>query len=349
MKNLCFSALFCFLFFGAAISQETFVVISTNGLKLRETPDRNGRVLAVAPFGAKVQVLTRQTGEHDYVIYDPPARRDTIGKLFPVRYNSGAGLHIGYWWKVRYGGKSGYMFNGFLADSSMLQNSDRKELNNNFRLRNTDGNAGATNNPEFGPNWHWYGLFLQQDSLFALKKVEPQYAVVYFTDSVGGYNFYDKAIVIQTAPPEKPLFIVGTRTAWKERSGFEGCWQENNPLEQFILATGEIDPVFMKKHHIEVIREKKVRQGYRPEEWLAWYITDKNGRKQRVAPLKTYQDYEEPPSTLLWEGDLDGDGKPDFIFTANGELGYFVLYLSSQAGKGEVAKPVAVLWTWYTC
>ena len=45
-----------------------------------------------------------------------------------------------------------------------------------------------------------------------------------------------------------------------------------------------------------------------------------------------------PRDYLLWAGDLDGDGKPDFILN-HGEQEYGVnvaLYLSSLAKKGEL-------------
>lgn len=334
------AVILCLLAFTpASFSQQSFTVISNNGLKLRETPDRNGRVLAVAPFGAKVTVLTRRTDDYGKVEYDPPARRDTVGRP-------------GYWWKAHYGGKTGYMFSGFLADSALLYNSPQKELNNKYRLREAGGNAGATNNPEFDPNWHWYGLFQQPDSQFAVKKINLRYVVRDYTDEEGRYEFYSRAIVIQTDPPGQPLFIIGTRTAWQERSGIDGFWQGNDPQAQYVRNvpnTGEFDPVFMKKHGLEVIRETILAEGRRPMERWEWYLPGGGGRRQRLAPLKVYNDYEAPLSYLVWAGDLDGDGNTDHIFSAMGEMGYYVLYLSAQNGKGETAKPAAVLWTWYTC
>lgn len=339
----------CLLFPTTIFTQLPFTVISNSGLKLRTAPDQNSRVLAVAPFGATVQVLSDKKSRDGQVIFDPPARRDAIGELFPLRYNSPAAQHIGYWWPVRYAGKSGYMFSGFLADSAMLHTTISGELNNHFRLRTTGGNVGASNAPEFDANWYWYGVFPQADGRFELKKTTPRYAVEDLTDSLGNYEIYPNRVVIQVDPPTKPAFLIGTRKPWKERSGFEGFWVELAQLEQYDQATGSVNPAFLKKYQIEVLKENVVRNGQSADEVLSWFITNQNGQKQRVLPLTLHGDFQLYPSALAWAGDLDGDGKLDYIFNADGEIGYALLYLSSQAKAGEIARPVAVLWNWYTC
>lgn len=49
----------------------------------------------------------------------------------------------------------------------------------------------------------------------------------------------------------------------------------------------------------------------------------------------------------LWSGDLDGDGRVDFIFDTSEHYNVFAptLFLSSEASKGEVAKSVATFAT----
>jgi hypothetical protein len=329
-------------------SQEPFVVISTNGLKLRKTPGQNGLVLAIVPFGAKVDVLTAQNGQYGRVEYDPPARRDSIGELFPTRYNSRSSLHIGHWWRVRYGRKTGYMFSGFLADSGMLH-SNYGELNDQFRLRSTWGNAGFSNNPEFDPDWYWYGVFSGDNGFFILKKVEPRYAVEDHTDEAGFFELYSHEVVIQIDPPERPVWIIGTRKKWTTQTEISGFNIETAPLVQFDKHTGKVDSAFLKKYFIEVEENTKPEERSGGREIPTWYMIDKQGRRQAVAPLTFQSGYAIYPTALAWAGDLDMDGNLDYIFEASGEIGYYVLYLSSQAEKGEIAKPVAVLWSWYTC
>ncbi len=328
-------------------AQNPHFVLSSNGLKLRAAPDQNSTALAVAPFGARVQVLTRDTNpQYGFVQYDPPARRDTIGVLYPERPNWYPAGHTGYWWQVRYQGKTGYMFSGFLADSLLLGwKSDyhpKPELNDQFRLRTTGGNAGATNHPEFDPDWRWYGLYPEAEGRFTLKKIQPRYAVEDMTNEKGEYDYYSRQLVLLTDPPSEPVYIFGTRKPWKTRDGIDGFCAECFVMEQGPKTPQEVTAA-LKKYRIEVSHPGEGRAVEK------WYLLGPNGERQQVYPSEFSKTVGDDPIQLAWAGDLDGDGRPDFIFQSTGAQGYAVLYLSSLARKGEVARPAAVLWTWYTC
>jgi hypothetical protein len=55
--------------------------------------------------------------------------------------------------------------------------------------------------------------------------------------------------------------------------------------------------------------------------------------------------------SLIFIGDIDGDGAPDFIFDTsnNYELTSVALFLSTKAEKGKITKKVAALGIWYDC
>lgn len=350
MKKILLLALGCLVFNVLAFSQKPYYVVSDNGLKLRETPGKTGRVLAVAPFGAEVQVMVAPDTGDDEMQFDPPARRDSVGMLFSSRFSDHATPHMGYWWPVQYSGKSGFMFSGFLADSDMVQ-SGYPELNDQFRLRAIGGNASASNNPEFDPGWYWYGLFRENGGRFNLKKVTPRYAVADYTDSTGGYELIARELIIRTDPPQRPAWIIGSRKPWKEQHTIQGVDLEEAPQAQYSDDLGTLNLAFLKKYALEVERQTIDREGYFEENIQTWFMTGKNGLRQRVEPLSIEYSYTMYlyPNALAWAGDLDGDGKLDYIFRADGEIGYYVLYLTTLAGKGEIARPAAVLWQWYGC
>ncbi|MDX1910218.1 MAG: SH3 domain-containing protein [Saprospiraceae bacterium] len=343
------SFLFILFFTGAIWAQNNAVVIATGGLKLRATPGQSGKTLALAPFGARVQVLTLDKGEYGQVQYDPPARRDTIGVIFPSHSTGTSRPHVGYWLKVRYAGKTGFMFSGFLADPAWFGQYGRKELNNQFRLRTTDGNAGASNDPEFDPGWNWYAVYESSEGKFDLKKVQLRYATEDFTDGNGNYNFYPSDVVIMTEPPVSPHFLIGTRKPWNERSDVPCFWWTSVVNKQHLPGFAEFNASLMSQYGVSeqvvTIQEKDQL----PRQITQWHLLGKNGERQEIVPLPPFTATLDSLFDLIFAGDLDGDGRLDYIFSSQGEMGYYVLYLSSQAHKGELARPAAVLWTWYTC
>ena len=322
----------CLAFAHAIAAQTTCFVISNNGLKLRETPDRNGRVLAVAPFGAKVKALVKRTSHYEQSpLHDPLARRDTIGDL--NRCGWGGAFHVGYWWKVRFGGQTGYMFSGFLADSALLRLDFKDEISPDFRLRNTEGNGCSTNNPEFDPTWNWYGLFRLGAAKYSLKKVGVRYAVRDGSLPDGSLDgLVAKEIVTRMSTDTCPMFLLGTRGTLTERANIDG----DEPKASQLLEDGWMfKPDVLKKHGLE----------WKPgtaHDYGEMYLLGPNGVRQKIEAKFT-------PNYICWIGDLEGDGKRDYIFGRESETGFLTLYLSSKARKGEVARLVAALWHWYCC
>jgi hypothetical protein len=76
-------------------------------------------------------------------------------------------------------------------------------------------------------------------------------------------------------------------------------------------------------------------------------VLDHNGISQIIA--RTFYDSSsgEIIGRLLWVGDLDGDGKVDFYFDRDNEIGAFQvgLYLSSRAKPGELIRLAALFGT----
>jgi hypothetical protein len=81
----------------------------------------------------------------------------------------------------------------------------------------------------------------------------------------------------------------------------------------------------------------------------AMSLVDAQGMRQPLILHYADGEYQRAPDELLWSGDLDGDGRRDYLFDVNGEVGATMLYLSTQAKPGEVAGLVALMWHWYCC
>jgi hypothetical protein len=96
------------------------------------------------------------------------------------------------------------------------------------------------------------------------------------------------------------------------------------------------DEIYFKKCgiHLEKIKENN---GY-----LRLAVILPNGKYQWLdLPNNKNEFYHY--NTISWIGDLDGDGKLDYILNFNGIGGFQDLYLSSVAEKGNAVKLVARL------
>lgn len=114
--------------------------------------------------------------------------------------------------------------------------------------------------------------------------------------------------------------------------GYKQVWAWNND-EIWILATGNIqlakkDYVRMRveDYHLQIALER-----YKSNEVLFQSILEGEAVDPDSSPY------------LIWAGDLDGDEKPDFIFdlTNHFNVSHYALFLSSQAGEGQLVKRVA--------
>ena len=70
------------------------------------------------------------------------------------------------------------------------------------------------------------------------------------------------------------------------------------------------------------------------------YLSEQGKSEQLIVAIPTFND---TFVKILWIGDLDGDGKPDFILDTSRhyEEETVLLFLSSKAGNGEIVKIVA--------
>ena len=335
------------------LAQQTYTVVATSGLKLRATPDQTGKTLALAPFGAKVTVYNVLKREDEHNFYAPPARRDTIGELMRYSFWNGESIesrievHTGYWWTVRYKGQKGYMFSGFLAGKEELSKMLYTDLNEDWRLQIPGGAACNSFQPDFKKQWNWYGLFRETDGRFAVRAVQLNYKVADYTDEDGEYDLLQRELIVQaTDVPEQPVFMFGKKGAWAEQQHISGveAYAMEGQVSRFIDPDTGMNTKLLQS--LGVLADK-AGDAYGGE--YAMSLVDAQGMRQPLILHYADGEYQRAPDELLWSGDLDGDGRRDYLFDVNGEVGATMLYLSTQAKPGEVAGLVALMWHWYCC
>ena len=345
----------CLLFSLPLVAQHECTIIASSGLKLRSTPDQRGKVLAVAPFGARVTVKnkssSRPNGKGNY--YVPEARRDTIGILREYTYHDGKKTvnvkepHIGYWFSVEYDGKSGYMFSGFLMWNG-LENERYANPNDTWRVQYAGGNAANSALPDLHKRWNWYGLFRQPDGKYALRAVQLQYAVADYRNENEEGGVLDTEILTQVVGvAEQPLFLIGHIGKLTERSNISGDYAYEKQGESKFMSGYTLPKEDLLRPYDITIQKHSAEN-----EWdYSVFLSNASGKKQeiRLPNLKDSANERVSPFELQWVGDLDGDGRYDYLCNMGDKWGGIMLYLSSQAKSGEAAGLVAVLWHWSIC
>ncbi len=292
-----------------------YTVISTNGLNLRSAPGSQSKVLKRLSFGTKVTVL-----ENKYF------RRDTIGaKVFYHGNRKSEHPIIGHWVKVLHKNTEGFLFDPYLENLASLDNyqylvdDSEKYLNKDFVLLFPGEDCYNNFWPIEGMNL--LGCYKDGDG-FKLKKIELSYYKSWIDPNSANAEM-EINLWIGAKDNKDLLFIVGSKGKLKEGklSGVYGSTSLGN-IEQF----EKLDVVGSMEESKLILKESSKKQVLNPKSPHLY-----------------------PTYTVIWEGDLDFDGKLDYIISFGDKSQNTYLFLSSQAEEGELVKPVAVFFSGYCC
>lgn len=305
-------------FEGSPIDKNQNLVISTNGLSIRSRPTLKSKKLGVVPFGKKVIIEN-----------DKSYGWDTIGlykSIWGKSYDSENDYPItGHWVKAKYGNISGYMFSAYLYYETNGSYSDEpeylKNLNKDFAILFPGLNCYS--NINFSSKMKWYGVY-QEDGIYHLKKT-----------SVSFFRAYSELLDfgISTNDNKSLLFIIGSEKPLNEKI-LEGLYWKRFG-DSFYQYTDQ-DFQALLKYGIQVDPAK-----------YGFSITLKSLEKSQL--LNPNDAGISHAIAIQWVGDLDDDGKLDFILHYGEKNGQTILYLSSEANKNEIVKPVAAYFSGYCC
>jgi uncharacterized protein YgiM (DUF1202 family) len=300
-------------------------VIAASGLRLREKADAKSSVLATIPFGDSLKT-------------DKVASLSELEKSKSPRIITIENIK-GFWQKVTYKGKKGYVFSGFVSErfKPQIEKSD-------YLFLEEGGNC--TNNVIANTSdYNWFAMVKvgEKTELKAIQKItyaaEEEYLFT-FSDYKG-----------------KAEYLIGIRKTEKMRfktSAFESVWADEKPENEdsdFVLNKKK--PIFEFKNSDFMLKFRTL-----PREVDANIILDfcikNNAKTQTLCENAASKNDADIPNLflfdtkVLWYGDIDNDGKLDMILLLNGEeykkIGF---YLSSKAEKGQFLKSVAAIF--YAC
>ncbi len=318
MKTL-LPLLLLFTGLGPAVGQNwTYRVVAKDGLRLRETPDRNGRVLAVAPFWDSVEVEARAEANQFGIELTGEFRQDTMGVAYVGLFENSQDYLvpdtvklIGQWLPVQYKGQRGFMFSGFLGPD-FGGKTKRHDPDDRFRLRNSQGNCCSQNDPEVGRDWHWHGLFWSGKD-WEVRPVTLRYLAL------------RNRILTLTEDPVQPIWVFGAKRSWPRHrlSNFADSLQH-----RLHFFSDSLDIVKeLQVCHRHGMNFEKVGDG---ANYLKWAAICPDGQYQWL-PMR--QDSVYYLEDINWIGDFDGDTRPDYL-ASDSEFGA-CLFLSSAAKTGD--------------
>lgn len=288
-------------------------VVAVNGLKLRTKPSLNSKVIDKVPYGEQLEITESSHYGHDTLASDYKVYYSDEEFYQPVL--------SGYWVKARYDGQEGYVFSGFLY----YRFEGEKQYNRKTALLYEGSNC--YDNLHYRPDWHWYGLY-EVEGVHRLEKVKLDLLV---EESDLG------PLLTVTTDKEKPsMFIIGSPRPLTERRLF---FSEYMGTGLSIWRGGEMDEKTLKAASLEVVKGE--------EEYQTQLIAvGSTGERQVLNPA---EDFFSAPITLEWFGDLDGDGRMDYLVNFGEKSARSVLFLSSRAEAGQLVAPEGAYFSGYCC
>lgn len=297
-------------------------IIALSGLRLRESPALDAKVITTIPLGAKVirkKLIAQMTRMYDY----PPAEwtKDSIP---------------GNWELLEWNGISGYGFNAFIGNPPHPFDGD-------YYLMFED-NSGCSDDSYASLNYYYYGLFINKDTTVSeLRSFKPTFYTIHDDFSGTSIRVDDKQKTEFVMISKKPMSEGAIKT-YKNFKPVYTKWEKNQYLETPILNKVRIPAsnwVLESKKGYEALYKDDTTK----YECIVLILFDlQTGTSQRIGAYQPPEDI-----VITWCGDLDHDGKNDFIIKISSEesIGN-LLFLSSNPGKGKLVR-FACEYYWFDC
>ena len=287
-------------------------VIAKSGLNLRSAPNTKSDVVQRLPFGALVDI----SQDDDYG-YDTLEVIKTEVNTFTI---------CGYWIKVNYKGKTGYINNAYLHLNDKRWTPDNGELYNNSTIFLEYQKTCNINSHPITP-YQWYGYYSDDCEL---RPIKLQY----------GRNVSDMTDFYIIVEEDEGLdWVVGSKDPLPTGS-LDYLVRDFTFKESIPYDTNTEEFTAYSEPYFDVLYAKL------GENHHSFDLRVKHGLESQLI-MDARQDGD--LKGIRWMGDLDQDGRMDYILKYGEKDSRTLLYLSSKRISQRLLLPVGCFYGGYCC
>jgi Bacterial SH3 domain len=277
-------------------------VIAPSGIKLRSKPDLDAQPIETIAFGSEVTLKHQPDGS--------PKIAQMSGNI------------SGYFVEVTHQGKTGWVFSAYLSETCT-------PLKNAFHIFPQES-IGTCAGPAIGPDYHYYSVYSEPSTNTThLAEFKPEFytidngkKAVNVTQNFVGQGYNGFVIVSRERFTDDGTF--------SNASTFYDSFGQGMPTSSQIPDAGKLALTQSSFEFDIEIGEKGIR--------TLW--CNDLSRNKRTQLTKAPLDFGK--AMVCWYGDLDRDGRQDFILGFTGtNAPVMQLFLSSQYSNQSNLEPVA--------
>ncbi len=303
------SVVLLFLFHNKLSGQKEEYVIAPNGLKVRDAPSLAGKVIALLPFGERVQVVKKDINHID-TLYSIKNNGNYYSCINGVEYfGRGDMFIIGSWVKISTGNKTGYVVDNYLFERQPAT----KDLETiYFDKNNTSWEL------QFNPKqYNWYALRKEQEGVKLVRS---------YPDFISQCSEYSGQVITPIYDKmDASIGLIGTKKSLLERVIEDPMIDANLTRE---ANTGR----FIKVSGPELTSDTQLVDSC----WVYEFIA----APAEELILLEFSAGATTPIKVKFIGDIDSDGERDYIIWSNTiyDLFEMSLYLSLDRKDGIYIK-----------
>lgn len=298
-------------------------VIALSGLRIRENPSLNAKVITTIPFRSQVirKKVYFKKSVHGFIENNQWSQDSVPGN----------------WELLEWNGIQGYGFNAFIGNSPINMENDYYLLFEDESWCSDDGYASLS--------YHYYGVFINGDTTVTeLKSFKPTFYRAH--NDVNG-------TLIKADEKKKTQFVLISKNPMTE--GAIKIYKNFKPIYTNIVNGRYVESPVVNKIKIPssnwMLESKK--------DFVTLNKNDTTRSECIILILRDVQSgitqslgvFNEPNNTISinWCGDLDRDGVPDFMIGVYSDYSVGnLLFLSSNPGKGKLVR-FACQYYWSDC